>query len=224
MIEVFQYDTSRYRFREWAQSVLNFEHLENLHEHPCDGATKAGYRVYLFIQAMKSAFAGEIRARFGDFVQEYVANRVPFVPWLEIYPNFRVHEHDQAATSPMHRDRDYLKERGSVKIWLPFTRVAGGSALWCESEEGKNDLKAYEMEYGEALYFDSLNLLHGCHFNDSAYTRVSIDFIVRPDPKLKLRHSDLCRGKTAAKSQLSTDSAGSTRANMTLDRVTVNDE
>ena len=187
MIEILKYDIERYRFREWAQSVLDFGDLENLHEHECGGVRRPGHRAHLFIQTMKSAFADDIRVRFGDFVNEYVTSRVPFIPWLEIYPNFRIHEKGQATTSPMHRDREYLTERGSLKIWLPFTLVSGGSALWCESEEGKNDLKAYDMNYGEALFFDSLNLLHGCHFNDSANTRLSMDFIVRPDPKLHLR-------------------------------------
>lgn len=182
MIEIFEYNTSCYPFREWAQSVLHFENLETLHEHPCGGATTPTHRIYRFMTAMKEAFTGEIRARVANFVCEYARPRVPFVPWTEIYPNFRVHEHGREATSKMHRDRDYLTERGSLKIWLPFTRVAGGGTLWVETEEGKNDPRPWDMEYGQALFFDSLNLLHGCRFNDSGRTRVSMDFVIRPDP------------------------------------------
>jgi hypothetical protein len=182
MIEIFNYDTARYQFRQWAQATLNFPNLEALHEHPCGGAKMPSHRVHRFIQSMKTAFAGDIRERFANFVREYAVPRVPFIPWTEVYPNFRVHERGQDSTSPMHRDRDYLKERGSFKIWLPFTRVAGGGALWVESEELLNDMRSYDMEYGQALFFDSLNLLHGCHFNDSPDTRVSIDFIIRRDP------------------------------------------
>jgi hypothetical protein len=136
---------------------------------------------------MKDAFVGEIREEFGAFVGEYAAPRVPFEPWTEVYPNFRVHERGQVSTSPMHRDREYLKETGSMKIWLPFTRVAGGGTLWSESAEGRDDLRPYTMEYGQALFFDSLNLLHGARPNDSPDTRVSIDFIVRRDPTLLLQ-------------------------------------
>lgn len=186
MIEVFAYDTNRYQFRQWAQSTLNFEDLEALHEHPCGGAAIPTHRAYRFTQQMKAAFVGKIRETYGDFVREYCAPRVSFTPWIEIYPNFRVHERGRETTSPLHRDRDYLKERGSMKIWLPFTRVAGGGTLWVESEEGKNDLRPYDMQYGQALFFDSLNLLHGCRFNDSENTRVSIDFIIRKDPILYL--------------------------------------
>jgi len=184
MIEIFRYDTGRYQFRQWAQSVLEYDDLETLHEHPCNGARSPGHRVYTFTHKLKEAFAGEIRERFADFVREYVVPRVPFVPWTEVYPNLRVHEKGQNTTSHMHRDRDYLKERGSLKIWLPFTRVSGGGTLWVESKEGANDMKPYDMVYGQAMFFDSLNLLHGCHVNDSDGTRVSIDFIVRPDPKI----------------------------------------
>ena len=182
MIEVFAYDTERYRFREWAQTTLDFRDLEALHEHPCGGAKIPSHRVHRFTESLKAAFTGAIRQRFGDFVHEYAVPRVTFVPWTEVYPNFRVHERGQETTSQMHRDRDYLRERGSVKIWLPFTRVAGGGTLWVESEENKNDLRPYDMEYGQALFFDSLNLLHGCRFNDSPGTRVSTDIVVRRDP------------------------------------------
>ena len=182
MIEIFAYDASRYRFREWAQAALDWDDLEALHEHPCGGAKAAGHRVLRFTNRMKEAFVGEIRERFADFVREYIVPRVRFMPWTEVYPNMRVHETAQATTSHMHRDRDYLKERGSMKVWLPLTRVTGGGTLWVESEEGRNDLKPYDMEYGQALFFDSLNLLHGCHVNDSGSTRVSLDFIVREDP------------------------------------------
>lgn len=183
--EIFAYDTRRYRFREWAESVLQIEDLEHLHEESCGGAQIPTHRVHRFIKTMKEAFTGDIRTRFAEFVTEYLAPRVTFVPWTEIYPNFRVHEKGQPPTSHMHRDRDYLNnDKGSMKIWLPFTRVAGGGTLWVESEDGKDDARPYDMIYGQALFFDSLNLLHGCRFNDSANTRVSMDFIVRRDPRL----------------------------------------
>ena len=185
MIEIFEYDTKRYQFRKWAQATLKYEELEALHEHPCGGATIPLHRVYCFTKAMKAAFVGEITEHFAACVSEYAAPRVPFRPWTEVHPNMRVHEKGQGTTSHMHRDRDYLKERGSFKIWLPFTRVAGGGTLWVESEEGRNDMRPYDMRYGQAMFFDSLNLLHGCQVNDSDDTRVSIDFIVRPVPALK---------------------------------------
>jgi ectoine hydroxylase-related dioxygenase (phytanoyl-CoA dioxygenase family) len=45
-------------------------------------------------------------------------------------------------------------------------------------------LQPWEMSYSEALFFDSLNLLHGCYVNNSPATRVSMDFIVRRNPRL----------------------------------------
>jgi hypothetical protein len=184
MIEIFEYDIVRYQFREWAQSVIGIQDLEALHEHPCGTARLPGQRVLRFVEMMKLAYGREIREQFIDFVREYAVPRVPFVAWMEVFPTFRVHEHGQQTTSYMHRDRDYRQKRGTFKIWLPFTTVAGGGTLWVESEEGKNDLRPYDMEYGQALFFDSENLLHGCHFNDSGKTRVSVDFAVRQDPRI----------------------------------------
>lgn len=195
MIEIFDYDTRRYPFREWAQATLGHQELEALHEHPCGGAQIPTHRVWRFITRMKEAFEGEgeIRELFAAFVREHAVPRVPFVPWTEIFPNMRVHEKGRETTSAMHRDRDYVRERGLFKIWLPFTRVAGGGTLWVESADGRNDMKPYDMRYGQALFFDSLNLMHGCHFNDSNDTRVSMDFMIRPDPELACARASAVR-------------------------------
>ncbi len=186
MTTIFKYDTGIYQFRDWAVSVLGWQELERLGDKQLVNVKSPGNRIYQFTKLMKDAFWHDesIRRLFARFVEMEVAPRIDFVPWLEIHPNFRVHEAGQEATSIFHRDRDYLMERGSLKIWLPFTRVSKGGTLWIESEEGKGDFRPYEMEYGEALLFDSLNLEHGCRFNDSGSSRVSIDFIIRLHPWL----------------------------------------
>jgi hypothetical protein len=188
MITVFTYDTGLYKFRNWAESVLEYQELEHINEKQITNAKAPLNRVHQLITLMKNAFEQdeEIRQLFARFVEGEVVPRIDFEPWLKIYPNFRVHEAGQEATSHFHRDRDYLKERGSLKIWLPFTRVLKGGTLWVESEEGKKDYRPYEMEYGKALLFDSLNLEHGCYFNDSGLCRVSMDFIIRLNPEVPI--------------------------------------
>lgn len=183
-IRIFKYDTDTYQFCEWAKLVLGCRHLERLNEIELVHVTAPRNRVYQFTKKMKDAFFldASIRELFARFVEMEVAPRIDFKPWLKIFPNFRIHEVNQEPTSPFHRDRDYLTERSSLKIWLPFTRVSKGGALYIESEEGKGDFRPYEMEYGSALLFDSLNLEHGCYFNDSGSTRVSMDFIIRLNP------------------------------------------
>jgi hypothetical protein len=141
---------------------------------------------------MLAAFNEEMRARMADFVRHEVSSKVPFRPWTRVYPNFRLHEHGTEAKSIFHRDRDYLKERGSLKVWLPFSRVSGGGSLLVESREGLGDFTPIRLDYGEALLFDSLNLRHGCRFNDSGSTRVSMDFIIRPDPTLPPSTTHAC--------------------------------
>jgi len=189
MKTVFSYDTERYPFRQWAQSVLDWEDLEHLHDHPCDGATKPGYRVYRFINRFKEAYETGMRTQFAAFVAEYAQPHLDYVAWSTIFPNFRVHETGQETTSYMHRDRDYVPDRVGMKIWLPFTRVEETSTLWVESAEGEGDLAPVNLDYGEALFFDSLNLLHGCYANQTGLTRVSVDFLLREDPVLAARRN-----------------------------------
>lgn len=187
MKTVFRYDTERYPFRKWVQDVLDWQDLEHLHAHPCGGATKPGYRVYRFINRMKEAYEAGGGTLFTAFVAEYAQPHLDYVAWTTLFPNFRVHESGQETTSYMHRDRDYVPDRVGMKIWLPFTRVENTCTLWVESAEGRGDLAPVNLEYGEALFFDSLNLLHGCHANRGGLTRVSADFLLREDPVLAAR-------------------------------------
>ncbi|BAQ68054.1 hypothetical protein NHU_00887 [Rhodovulum sulfidophilum] len=190
MLEIFEYDPARYPLADWAREVLQWKRLECLNEKPLERAKTSNQRVYYFTKAMKDAYHDDgpagaaIRRVVSDFVDREVRPRLPFVPWLRILPNFRVHEAGQEATSKLHRDRTYLTELGSLKIWLPFVGVSRGGTLWVESAEGKNDLAPIALQHGQAMLFDSLNLLHGCFFNDSGQSRVSMDFIVRRDPAL----------------------------------------
>jgi hypothetical protein len=71
VIEIFEYDTTRVRFREWAQSVLEIEDLESLHLHECAGPSIRKIVSIIFSDALKSAFAGPIGETPGEFVGEY---------------------------------------------------------------------------------------------------------------------------------------------------------
>ena len=81
-----------------------------------------------------------------------------------------------------------------MKIWMPITPVSGGGTLWVESVEGRGDLRPMHLAYGEALLFDSLNLLHGCRFNDSGTSPVSIDFTLFPAAAAKQPARELSAG------------------------------
>lgn len=184
MIEIFTFDTERYPLREWAKTSLDVKRLDRLHEDECGGAVGRTHRVYRYITRLKTAFDGPILNLMARFVSEYAQPRVPFPAWTTVLPNFRVHEHGREPTSRLHRDRDYVRERGIYKIWLPFTPVSGGGALWIETADGRGDVGPVALDYGQALFFDSLNLEHGCVFNDSGRSRVSMDFMIRPNPAL----------------------------------------
>ncbi len=188
MIEIFDYDPTKYPLADWARDVLGWQDLGCIHQMQYPRATSAKQRVYYFTNRMKDSYHAQdadgarVRNIVSDFVRDEVRHRLAFEPWLTILPNFRLHEAGEEATSPMHRDRDYLTERGSLKIWMPFTDVSHGGTLYIESREGRHDLRPYSVHLGQALLFDSLNLLHGCRYNDSGRSRVSMDFIVRRDP------------------------------------------
>ncbi|MEA2997754.1 MAG: hypothetical protein QOG74_3303 [Alphaproteobacteria bacterium] len=183
MLKILTYDTAAFGLREWVQGVLGTRDLALLHllpMHDPKGArvVKPSQRVYWTTTRLKQAFRGAPEARVAAFVREVVVPEIAYEPLPHLGPNFRLHEHGTETTSALHRDRQYHHRTGMMKIWMPITPVSGGGTLWVESREGRGDLRPMQLAYGQALLFDSLNLLHGCRFNDSGSTRVSIDFMM----------------------------------------------
>jgi hypothetical protein len=182
-MQVFAYDLEEYPFRECVCRLLGVVELERLHEHGRQDWTLVQRQVY-FYKALVGGWEAELRGLLLAFLRQEVAARLPFVPTLQMHPNFRILLHGADPVTAIHRDRDNRPEPGALKIWLPFTSVFGSNSVWVESEEGRGDLRPVELSYGEALLFDSLNLLHGSVRNDSGSTRVSADFRVRaPRPR-----------------------------------------
>ena len=67
-----------------------------------------------------------------------------------------------------------------MNYYLPFTKAYGTSTIWVESEEDKGDFKPMDVEYGECIQWDGVNLTHGNKKNITNVTRVSVDFRIMP--------------------------------------------
>jgi hypothetical protein len=169
-----KYNTNLYNFREKIESVLETTDLENLH-------LIKQYDIFEVAKESKTIWHPK-------YYQKFQLEIYPlYVKFLEeiIKPHFRIHLHENVSVGGWHRDRDYNHTQGEINCWLPFTSAFETNTIWMESEENKSDYKPYNVEYGEVLIFDGVNLFHGNKSNQENKTRVSFDFRIVEETNFK---------------------------------------
>ncbi|MEU7146062.1 hypothetical protein ABZ942_41935 [Nocardia sp. NPDC046473] len=93
--------------------------------------------------------------------------------YIQQIPTFRVHLRNSVAVGSWHRDSDFGHEQSETNYWVPLTRAFGNNTLWIDNEPAG-------AEYGDVVVFDGANSWHGNKVNDTAISRVSMDFRTIP--------------------------------------------
>jgi hypothetical protein len=187
-IQTLDYDALKYRFPEIIRSWLGVDRLDEIHKgveyevftRKTDQSTEFHRRLY------------EIGDDFYNVYRSFLADVVlPFIGEDLIYqriPSFRIHLPDNVAVGEFHRDRDYAHGEGEINFWLPVTPAWDTNSVWIESREGAEDFRPYDVDVGQVLVFDGVNLAHGNRLNETGKTRVSFDFRVIPRSQYRPRH------------------------------------
>lgn len=178
---IIDYDTARFDFRGWACGVLGVSDLHEIHLRD-DIRSMRHAPVTEQIEVCRKALAegfADIAGLYDTFVAEVLGPLYDGIVRYQRPPSFRFH-YSRRGSSAFHRDRDYGVLSGRYNCWLPLTRVWGDNSLWIESEEGREDYAAAELDYGQALIFDGANLHHGSKVNTTPSTRVSLDLRFAP--------------------------------------------
>lgn len=136
----------------------------------------------------------EFLATFDSFVQEFVLCHLkqrlvtvgavdPEPGSVTFYyqrpPTIRLQPGPQWASVQAHDDAIYGHQNGELNFWVPFTdRVRTRVDLYCESEANKGDFHAIPAQPGQVISFHGSSCKHYVNYNESRYTRVSMDFRV----------------------------------------------
>ena len=95
-------------------------------------------------------------------------------------PSFRCHTPSPRPTGRPHTDADYGHQSAELNVWVPVTRASGANSLYAESAPGAGDYAAFDVDYGDAVFFWGNQCRHYTVANDSGAARVSIDCRVLP--------------------------------------------
>ena len=102
-------------------------------------------------------------------LDEMNLNRINYL--YQKIPTIRVHFPEMNTSSIWHRDTDFGHPKGEINFWIPLTEISPSTSLWFRD---KDDV-CPNVKLGKALCFDG-DTIHGTKVNDTAYTRVSLDF------------------------------------------------
>lgn len=203
---IYDYDTQLFNFKEVIRDVLGIQpisidgHFESLHNSWSAGqdgpgavvVDKAGNSVSR-LQIVWNMDRGRLSNTciqqykpfdelYRNFIKKVIAPRLGGGRILyQRAPTLRISFPSNSTTSVIHNDEDYHHQPSEINFWLPLTTVGGNNSLWLESQPGRGDWHALEMQYGSICQFYGNQCRHFAVPNDTNTTRLSIDFRVVSD-------------------------------------------
>ncbi|GHF52122.1 hypothetical protein GCM10010218_36910 [Streptomyces mashuensis] len=172
------YDVKEIPIADYVREAIGVEDLEGLaaSDRPAtretDQATDHHKRFYDNFHVVSPIYRKLARSLLGPSADDLYIQRVP---------TFRVHLRNSLAVGDWHRDSDFGHDSAELNYWVPFTRAYGNNTVWIDEEP-------VHAEYGEVIVFDGANSWHGNVVNDTAISRVSMDF--RTLPRTSYRPND----------------------------------
>ena len=182
---LYDYDSSKFPFKETVQNMMNVDQLDMIHEvfeFPEKLEIIKDQNTILhdkFYEEMKKA---EFTALYKDFVSNFISDLEIFKNekiLYQTYPSFRIHQPNNIAVGQYHKDSDFGHNTHEMNFWLPFTNAWDTNAVWI-GDPDSGDHECMEVDYGQVANFDGANSLHGNKDNLTGKSRLSIDFRIFP--------------------------------------------
>jgi hypothetical protein len=186
--QVFDFDTSLYRFSEWAINVLHVDDIADLHRRADLSSIPVYDAMDICREQLLEGFA-ECRPILVQFYKEQLLENLGIADEaFQCPPTFRVHLPKCPTVSAFHRDMDYGMQTDHLCLWVPLSRVWDSNSLWVEF--GEDNPRPINLVYGQYIIFDSATLRHGSVKNDTMASRVSFDSRFKLNDPYKLPPRD----------------------------------
>ena len=179
----FDYDTSKYNFKELLCELFGRDDLENMHD-------SVNYPELFNMKTEQSTvyhkkFYDKMGEKFLPVYTKFIKEVIkPYFNNQEIVfqkvPTFRTQFLNNISVGKWHRDKDYSHSTKEVNFYMSITDSINTNAVWAESEPNKKDYKPLNAKYGEVIAWDGANCKHGNKENTEGFTRVSFDFRAMP--------------------------------------------
>lgn len=199
----YNYNTQKYPFKEVLLKIFNswknpiedlyqfFENSDKLDQITIEEDTKTKFHRHYY----DSPYYQELLDLYYKFVKEVVlpifnTSDTQFV--VQKDPCFRICLPNNTALGKregidtsnerigVHTDGEYGHPASEINFMLSFGKQYDSNSCYVETQEGSNEFKAIELNYGEFCSFYGNKLRHFNKTNVTGISRVSIDFRVFP--------------------------------------------
>lgn len=185
--ESIPFNVGHFDFVSEINKLFETESLEDLHSDQYKEQFKVGADS---ITEFHNKFYDKYRAGWTEmeslyeyFIKHVVAPRYNEDFLYQKFPTFRVHLSGNVAVGAFHTDAEFGHPAGEENYILPLTHSTGTASVWVESQAGMEDFEAIPLVPGNLIMFKGNTLRHGNKVNETAKTRVSMDFRILPISK-----------------------------------------
>ncbi len=183
--KLFDFDTTKYPFRETVEKMMEVNQLDMIHEvfkFPEKLEIIKDQNTILHDKFYEEMKKEEFTELYQGFVREFISKLDMFEGeeiLYQTFPSFRIHQPNNIAVGQFHRDSDFGHNTHEINFWLPFTNAWDTNAVWI-GDLDTDDHECMEVNYGQVSHFDGANSLHGNKDNLTGKSRMSIDFRIFP--------------------------------------------
>ena len=165
-----RYDVNKIPIADLVCAIINVDDLEKLRPGD-DIATRATDQSTLYHELFYKNVE-QLLPLYRKLAKELLGDETENV-YIQRIPTFRVHLRNSVAVGSWHRDCDFGHNPNETNYWVPMTRAFGNNSLWIDNEPT-------QAGYGDVIVFDGASSWHGNKVNDTAISRVSMDFRTIP--------------------------------------------
>ena len=183
--KLFDFDTTKFPFKETVEKMMDVDQLDMIHEvfkFPEKLEIIKDQNTILHDKFYEEMKKEEFTKLYRGFVKEFISKLDMFEGeeiLYQAFPSFRIHQPNNIAVGQFHRDSDFGHNTHEINFWLPFTNAWDTNAVWIGDLE-TDDHECMEVNYGQVSRFDGANSLHGNKDNLTGKSRLSIDFRIFP--------------------------------------------
>lgn len=177
------YPTSRFPWRSLVADAMGVTELETSHAHASGAGTLFSRETDQSSDYHRKFYDAWplLAPKFECFVREVVRPLYSSPIVYQRIPTFRLHFPGNVSVGEFHRDRDYNHSEHEENFWIPLCDAVAGRTVSIEFVQQSGQFIEVPVAYGQILWFDGSNLLHGSLPNRTTLTRASFDFRVLPD-------------------------------------------
>jgi len=190
--KIFEYDTNKFKFKEFIENLYNTNDLENLYNLSIDynnlkNNLNNDFNLNDIETDLHKKFYNEIKSNdkfktiycslIKDIFNNFFLNEKILI--YQSYPSIRF-QFENSIAVPEHCDSDSIGNHplGEKNFILPITTMSNTNSLYIESKPNEGDFKSVYLEYGDIFYFNGNKCIHKNVSNKEGKLRISFDFRV----------------------------------------------